>query len=132
MVRIKRRDTDLKSRIRRQRWSAEDAEIVVRAAEQSGKSLPEFCRQHGIEYERVARWRRRLRGGKPGPKQPALLLPLRILGQKEVEVSEESSANGGQRWTVEVDGGAFRVRLSEGTSQELLSRALRAAREELC
>ena len=132
MVRIKRKDTDLKSILRRQRWSAEEAGRVVRAAERSGESLSEFCRQHGLEYERVARWRRKPKAGKSRLKQPELLLPLRVLGDKNEEVSEKGSGNGEQRWAVEVDGGPFRVRLSEGASQELLSRALRAAREQLC
>ena len=132
MVRIKRKDTDLKSILRRRRWSAEEAGRVVQAAERSGKSLPEFCRQHGVEYERVARWRRKPKADKPGPKQSTLLLPLRVLQDEDEPVSEKNGGNGEQRWAVEVDGGTFRVRLSEGASQELLSRALRAAREQLC
>jgi transposase-like protein len=132
MVRIERRDTDLKSILRRKRWSAEEAGKVVRAAERSGESLSEFCRQHGVEYERLARWRRKLKRGKRGPKPSPILLPLRVVADENGKVSEKGSENGKQRWAVEVDGGTFRVRLSEGASQELLSRALRAAREQLC
>jgi transposase-like protein len=132
MVRIERRDTDLKSILRRKRWSAKEAGKVVREAERSGKPLREFCRQHGLEYERLARWRRKLKRGKRGPKASPMLLPLRVVEDENGKVSEKGSGNGKQWWAVEVDGGTFRVRISEGASLELMSRALRAVREGLC
>lgn len=42
------------------RWTTDDATRVLAAVETSGKSLPEFAREHGLHAARLERWSRRL------------------------------------------------------------------------
>jgi hypothetical protein len=47
------------------RWDKRDAEVALEALERSGQSLAAFCREQGLSYERVGRWRSALRRVKP-------------------------------------------------------------------
>ncbi len=72
----------------RRRWSEADAVRVLADQEDSGLSLPEFARRHGVHPERLRRWRSRLRRSpqaavgvrvvelvaQPGSEPPRLLL----------------------------------------------------------
>ena len=53
----------------RQHWRKDDARLVLDAWRRSGQTMSAFARLYGIQYERLARWKRRLRGepnGEPG------------------------------------------------------------------
>jgi hypothetical protein len=68
------------------RWTARDAQRALEAWRASGLSLPAWCRQEGVAYERVRRWRRRFA---PGPRrlQTAALLPVQVLeGNRSADV----------------------------------------------
>jgi transposase-like protein len=129
MERIKCEVGNLRRILRRKRWKAEDAGEVVRAIEKSGMSAAEFCRQCGLGYTRIVRWRRRLGKKAAQRRQGALLLPIRVV--KDVE-PEQGSATGEGQWAVELDCGGFCLRVSETATEELISRALGAAKERLC
>ena len=60
------------------RWTARDAERALEVWRASGLSLPAWCRQEGVAYERVRRWRSQLASGRPRP-QAAALLPVHVL-----------------------------------------------------
>jgi transposase-like protein len=45
----------------RRRWTAQDAEAVLAAAERTDLSLRAFAEQHGIDVQRLYRWKRELR-----------------------------------------------------------------------
>ena len=47
--------------LRRRRWRTSDAEAVVEAWEASSSSMTGFAVAHGIKFERLRRWRSRLR-----------------------------------------------------------------------
>jgi hypothetical protein len=53
----------------RLRWKREEARAVVAAYEASGLSLEKFASSEGFKPERVERWARKLKAGKP-PKAP--------------------------------------------------------------
>jgi len=44
--------------LRRKRWSARDAEVVLSAWRESGESLSAFAERHDLVAERLLRWRR--------------------------------------------------------------------------
>ncbi len=60
------------------RWTARDARRALEAWRASGLSLPAWCRQEGVAYERVRRWRSKLASGPRRP-QTAALLPVQVL-----------------------------------------------------
>lgn len=46
---------------RQRRWTAQDAEAMLAAAERSGLSLRAFAATHGMDVQRLYHWRRELR-----------------------------------------------------------------------
>jgi transposase-like protein len=50
----------LGSVLKRRRWGAVEAEVVLAAWRESGVSLSAFARRHGLDAWRLMRWRRRL------------------------------------------------------------------------
>ena len=48
--------------VRRPRWTEEQAAAVLRAADKAGLSLRGFAALHGLDPQRLYRWRRELRG----------------------------------------------------------------------
>jgi transposase-like protein len=45
-----------------QRWSTQEARVVLLAQERSGLSIHAFAREHGLSHERLYRWQRKLLG----------------------------------------------------------------------
>ena len=57
---------EVESILRARRWTTAQAAAVLEKAEASGLSLGEFAARHGVEPQRLYRWRRRLGpGGEP-------------------------------------------------------------------
>lgn len=129
MERIKGEVRDLRRILRRKRWKAEDAGEVFRAINESGMSAAKFCRQWGLGYNRIVRWRRRLGKKAAQRRREALLLPIRVVKDRE---PDRGNATGGGQWPVELDCGGFCLRVSETATEDLISRALGAAKERLC
>lgn len=46
--------------LKRRRWTRRDGMKVMAAVEASGDSMAAFARSHGLQVERLRRWRRRL------------------------------------------------------------------------
>ncbi len=68
------------------RWTARDAQRALATWRASGLSLPAWCRQEGVAYERVRRWRSQLASGPRRP-QTAALLPVHVLeGDRSADV----------------------------------------------
>src|SRR5690606_6632005 len=53
-------------RPRRQRWTPEEASVVLAKQTASGLSVQQFAAREGLDAERLYRWRRRLETA-PGP-----------------------------------------------------------------
>jgi transposase-like protein len=50
-------DRELDRLVRRRRWNADDAGAVLKQVEASGVSVREFATQHGLDAQRLYRWR---------------------------------------------------------------------------
>ena len=114
------------ARASRGRWNAAKAAAVVREAEQSGQNLTEFCRDRGLNYERVRRWRIRLNAAAK-PKRTPVFVPVEVVAvaQRDVAREQDSKVSG----IVEFDVGGYVVRMRGEVSESTLVRALRAAKE---
>ena len=53
----------------RRRWTAADAEEVLAALKRSGLPASRFAAEHGLDPERLRRWRRRLEAAPPRPRR---------------------------------------------------------------
>lgn len=114
------------ARASRGRWSAAKAAAVVRDAEQSGQNLTEFCRERGLNYERVRRWRIRLNASSK-PKRAPIFVPVQVVDapQRDAAANEDGKVSG----LIEFDVGGYVVRMRGEVSESTLVRALRAAKE---
>jgi hypothetical protein len=72
------RRSDGRQRSATRRWTKREAQQALAAWRTSGLSLPAWCRQEGVGYERVRRWRRQLATG-PRRVQAATWLPVDVL-----------------------------------------------------
>ena len=71
--------TRLERALRRRRWRTSDAEAVVEAWEGSSSSMMAFAAAHGIKFQRLSRWRSRLRRKRdpaPSAGSETALIPL--------------------------------------------------------
>ncbi len=66
------------------RWTKRDAQRALAAWRASGLSLPAWCRQEGVRYERVRRWRTQLASGRRRV-QTATLLPVDVAESERAE-----------------------------------------------
>jgi transposase-like protein len=109
-----RKQTDQVSAIiHKRRWSAAEAQLVIRASQESGMPLGGFAREHGLQRARLWRWSSRLRKRRG---QPALFHPVRILEPRPADHSTAAIE------VVLLDG--RRVRLAEGFAAADLERVL--------
>jgi transposase-like protein len=70
----------------RRRWTRTEARGVMAAYEASGLSIEEFAEREGLKPERVARWMRKLKSGKPSAAPKFVELhPVRS-SAKQVEI----------------------------------------------
>lgn len=56
----------------KRRWTEEDAAAVFSLVAASGLTLAHFAVRHGIEFQRLERWRRRLGDAVPTREEPAV------------------------------------------------------------
>jgi len=97
--------------LKKERWRETEAQAVVDAWERSGKSLSGFAREHGLDRNRLSRWRCRLGTGGAVRFHPARLVEGRWEGER-VDTIE----------VVLLDG--RRVRVGAGFATEDLERVL--------
>lgn len=62
----------------RLRWTQREAQRALEAWRASGLSLPAWCREEGVAYERVRRWRSQL-DSEPRCQQTPALFPVHVL-----------------------------------------------------
>ncbi len=108
-----KRTDQLSAIVHKRRWNAAEAELVIKASQESGMPLSDFAQKHGLQRARLWRWSSRLRR-RPG--QPIVFHPVRIV---EPPPASRSHA------VIEVvllDG--RRVRLAEGFPAADLARVL--------
>lgn len=63
---------------KRRRWTEAEARVVLAAASESAGSLAAFCRQHGLDVQRIHWWRARLGAPRSRPRAPRFL-PVRVI-----------------------------------------------------
>lgn len=109
------------------RWSPAKASAVVREAEQSGQNLTDFCRERGLNYERVRRWRIRL--NMAPKKKPAVprFVPVQVVDVPLCDATPkpDSKVHG----VLEFDVAGCVVRMRGEVNESMLVLALRAAKE---
>lgn len=109
----RRRMEGISEVVRRRRWSAAEARMVLKASQESGTSLTGFAREYGLQPARIWRWAARLREESSGSMR---FHPVRLVGQGH---------GAGGTATIEVvllDG--RRVRVSGGFDAADLARVL--------
>jgi transposase-like protein len=109
----RRQGHDISEVIQRRRWSKADAQLVLKASQESGMSPSSFARECGLQPARIWRWSARLR---EQANRPMLFHPVRIV---------EPPIGGQCPGSIEVvllDG--RRVRVPEGFAAADLARVL--------
>ena len=92
--------TKLEIALRRRRWRAGDAEIVLSALTDSGCTVAEFARRHGCQAKRLLRWRERLSNADaPGHRGEAAmasipLLPVQVRGVASIPLASSQCPPG--------------------------------------
>lgn len=69
---LERKDAVVVEAAARRHWRKDDARLVIDAWRRSGQTMSAFARFYGIQYERLARWKRRLRGEPNGEPREAV------------------------------------------------------------
>jgi hypothetical protein len=113
-------------RVARTRWTEAMAAEVIGSAERSGQNLAEYCRDRGLNYERVRRWKLRLGAQRAATKRP-LFVPVQV-----VEPAAERGhgrAESTRAGVLELAIGDCVVRACGDVSETMLVRAVRAAKE---
>jgi len=99
---------------------------VVGTAERSGQNLADYCRERGLNYERVRRWKMRLGGQRVARKRPHFVPVQVVEPAAERMLGRVGSARDG---VLEVAIGDCVVRAFGDVSETMLVRAVRAAKE---
>jgi len=88
MARTRRRNQRSGTRRRAStvRWTERDARRALQAWRASGLSLSAWCRQEGVRYERVRRWRTQLASAGRRSPQTVALLPVDVTGSERAEM----------------------------------------------
>jgi transposase-like protein len=96
------------------RWTAREAEVVLAAAERSDLSLRAFAEEHGMDVQRLYRWRKELR------RESGEIEPVRF---EELVVGRERTANNVANIEVELPSGCV-VRVVAGFDESTLRRVI--------
>jgi transposase-like protein len=99
--------------VQKRRWSAAEAELVIRASQECGRPLSDFAQEHGLQRARIWRWSSRLRKRRG---QSALFHPVRIVERRPANLSPAAIE------VVLLDG--RRVRLAQDFAAADFARAL--------
>jgi hypothetical protein len=71
-------DTGVSHTSRRRYWREADARLVVEAWRQSGLSMAEYAKRHGVHAKRLSRWAQRLQASPP---DSLTFLPVKLRRQ---------------------------------------------------
>ena len=72
----RKRTDQVSAIVHKRRWSEAEAQLVIRASQESGMPLSGFAQEQGLQRARLWRWSSRLR---KRPVQPALFHPVRMV-----------------------------------------------------
>jgi len=84
---LEQKDAVVVAAAARPHWRKADARQVLDAWRRSGETMSGFARFYGIQYERLARWKRRLRGE---PSEAVHFHPVRV---RQVERQSNDSGD---------------------------------------
>lgn len=97
-------------------WRQTEAQLIVEAWRESGETVAEFARRHGVDPKRLSRWASRLRRSRRSAPAPVHFQRVRVAG-------DGASRQGGA--SIEIDlGTGRRVRVAPGFEAEDLRRVL--------
>jgi hypothetical protein len=99
------------------RWTQRDAQRALEAWRASGLRLPAWCRQEGVGYERVRRWRRQLDATLARRRKAPAVFPVHVLEQALTPEARD--------FELELSGGR-RLRVPPHFDEASLARLLRA------
>lgn len=109
-------------------WREDAARTALEALGQSGLSLPEFARRHGLGPARLRRWQRQL-GGATSASRAMEFLPVHVI---ETEPVELPATPAGATSMEIVLAGNRRVRVEPGFDGASLARLVRLLEESPC
>ncbi len=120
----------LERALRLRRWRREDAELVVAALEASAGPMTRFAAEHGVQIERLRRWRRRLRRSKeratPSSDEPIRFAPVSVVEAAPSPILPSSPPLTPTPAALEVAVGAAVVRVPFDFDEAQLQRLVRA------
>jgi hypothetical protein len=88
---------------------SEDRAAVLRLLKESGQSVAEFCREQGLPYATVSRWRREARSG---TREAVRWIELETEAESAPSPAKGSGPNDGGRVVAEVSlGGGVTIRI---------------------
>ena len=131
MKRPRRKDSELRAIAAKQRWTADDARLVLKALEKSDLTIIEFRQKYGVSHSRIFDWKRRLRedGNDSECAQSATFLPVKVVEDVATRPLIEKPVHS---WALEIELGECCIRVAEGASEAVVGRAIRAVRVASC
>ena len=93
----------------RRRWRAKDARAILKRLAASGLAVREFAARHGLDAQRLYRWRAQFASVEPASVSPAAFVEVKPLGSAALEVVVRSG---------------HVIRVPDGFSEETLRRAV--------
>jgi len=129
MERLARSGEALRAIASKRRWSWDDAQVVLKALDESGGTVSAFCRDTGLTYFRVLQWNQKRQQARSARKEQPIFLPLRVIEETNAQRKDSSERSG---WVVQIELSDCLIRVAEGASEAIVTRAVRAARERSC
>ena len=131
MKRRRRNDGELRAIAAKQRWTEDDAKVVLEALEKSDSTITDFCRKHRVGLFRVFGWKRKFREraveSKNAPRPT--FLPVKVVPEV---VAGPLIGEPTPSWALEIELGDCRIRIAENASEAVVGRAIRAVRVASC
>jgi len=129
MERLARSGEALRAIASKRRWSWDDAQVVLKALDESGGTVSAFCRDTGLTYFRVLQWNQKRQQARSARKEQPIFLPLRVIEETNAQRKDSSERS---KWAVQIELSDCLIRVAEGASEAIVTRAVRAARERSC
>ena len=131
MKRRRRNGSQLRAIAAKERWTADDAKLVLEALEKSDSTITEFCRKHRVSHFRIFDWRRKFREGgiESDRTPPATFLPVRVV---EDDAAQALIGEPVHSWALEIELEDCRIRVAERASEAVIGRVVRAVRSASC
>lgn len=105
--------------VRQRRWNREEAGAVLKQLDASGQSVREFAERHGVDVQRLYRWRVELGSAPPASGSAPAFVEIKPVAREAMEVALRSG---------------HVVRVPDGFSEEALRRvvAVLEGQDERC